>query len=65
MFYLRRMIFFTDFRKLNDFAGINLYKSLLSKDCVKEFYTRFGQPTVETSLASGIKLQFIILYGWA
>jgi hypothetical protein len=51
--------FFTDFYKLNDFAGINLYTDLLSKDCTQEFYSRFGVPTMVTEAPTGGRIEFI------
>ncbi len=51
--------FFTDFYKLNDFAGINLYVDLLPQDCVNNFYKRFGQPTVQTKVPSAGLVTFI------
>jgi hypothetical protein len=51
--------FFTDFYKYNDFAGINLYVDLLPKDCVAEFYNRFGTPVVETKVPAAGKVKFI------
>ncbi|MBD2436664.1 hypothetical protein [Nostoc sp. FACHB-110] len=51
--------FFTDFFKLNDFAGINLYVDFFSQDCVQEFYTRFGQPVIETKVPSAGLVKFI------
>ncbi|MGJ5673557.1 MAG: hypothetical protein ACR9NN_08110 [Nostochopsis sp.] len=51
--------FFTDFYKYNDFAGINLYTDFLPESCVKEFYTRFGNPTNETTVLGAGKVKFI------
>jgi hypothetical protein len=51
--------FFTDFYKLNDFAGINLYVDRLPEDCVSEFYTRFGTPAVETLVPGAGRVRFI------
>lgn len=51
--------FFTDFYNLNDFAGINLYPDLLPKNCVNEFYRRFGTPTIETKIVDTGRVQFI------
>ena len=51
--------FFTDFYKLNDFAGINLYVELLPEDCVSEFYARFGTPAVETLVPGAGRVKFI------
>ncbi|MHC5730870.1 MAG: hypothetical protein ACYTXY_43560, partial [Nostoc sp.] len=51
--------FFTDFYKLNDFAGINLYLDFLPQDCVNNFYTRFGKPTVETKVPGAGLVKFI------
>lgn len=51
--------FFTDFYKYNDFAGINLYTDLLPESCVKEFYTRFGNPTNETTVPGAGTVKFI------
>lgn len=51
--------FYTDFYKSNDFAGINLYVDLLSKDCVSEFYERFGTPAVETLVPAAGRVKFI------
>jgi hypothetical protein len=51
--------FFTEFYKFNDFAGINLYVDLLPKECVAEFYTRFGNPTIETEIPRSGRLKFI------
>lgn len=50
---------FTNFYKLNDFAGINLYVDLLPEGCVPEFYARFGTPTVETLVPGAGKVKFI------
>ena len=51
--------FFTDFYKLNDFAGINLYVELLPEDCVSEFYARFGTPAAETRVLGAGRVKFI------
>ncbi|MDM9384506.1 hypothetical protein QUB80_27960 [Chlorogloeopsis sp. ULAP01] len=51
--------FFTEFYKLNDFTGINLYTDFLSESCVQEFYSRFGKPTVATKVPEAGKLSFI------
>ncbi len=51
--------FFRDFFHLNDFAGINLYTELLPKNCVQEFYQRFGNPVLETIVPGAGKVQFI------
>ncbi|MBF2004284.1 MAG: hypothetical protein IGS49_02090 [Chlorogloeopsis fritschii C42_A2020_084] len=51
--------FFTDFYRFNDFAGINLYTDLLSENCVQEFYSRFGKPTIETRVPETGKVSFI------
>ncbi|NJK53164.1 MAG: hypothetical protein HC936_10760 [Leptolyngbyaceae cyanobacterium SU_3_3] len=51
--------FFTDFYLKNDFAGINLYTSLLPETCVEEFHTRFGSPIAQTTIPSGVRLEFI------
>ncbi len=51
--------FFTDFYKFNDFAGINLYLDRLPKDCLADFYTRFGTPAVETVVPGTGVVQFI------
>lgn len=52
--------FFTNFYKLNDFAGINLYIDLLPELCVHEFYTRFGPPTAETIVPWAGRVKFLI-----
>jgi hypothetical protein len=49
-FYKNEWKFFTDFYRLNDFAGINLYLDLLPESCANEFYRRFGAPQKETIL---------------
>ncbi len=51
--------FFTDFYKLNDFAGINLYVELLPEDCVSEFYARFGTPALETLVPGAGRVKFL------
>jgi hypothetical protein len=51
--------FFTDFFKLNDFAGINLYVDRFPENCLNEFYDRFGNPAVETVIPDAGKVQFI------
>ncbi len=51
--------FFTDFYNFNDFAGINLYLDRLPKDCLADFYTRFGTPAVETVVPGTGVVQFI------
>ena len=51
--------FFRDFYTLNDFAGINLYVDFLPENCAQEFYTRFGNPAVETRLPSETQVKFI------
>lgn len=51
--------FFTNFYKLNDFAGINLYVDLLPQDCINDFYTRFGKPTVQTQVPGAGLVTFI------
>lgn len=58
-FLLAEWSFFTDFYQLNDFAGINLYLDLLPKDCVSEFYTRFGTPVIETVVPATGRVKFI------
>ncbi|MBD2015750.1 hypothetical protein H6F96_17470 [Microcoleus sp. FACHB-53] len=51
--------FFTDFYKLNDFAGINLYVDLLPRNCASEFYERFGNPAVETVVPGAGRVKFL------
>ncbi len=51
--------FFTDFYKLNDFAGINLYVDRLPENCLPEFYTRFGPPAAETLVPGAGRVKFI------
>ncbi|HEY9674500.1 MAG TPA: hypothetical protein V6D11_23880 [Waterburya sp.] len=51
--------FFTDFYKLNDFAGINLYLNLLPDDCMAEFYKRLGKPVAEAIVPGPGRVQFI------
>jgi hypothetical protein len=51
--------FFTEFFKLNDFAGINLYLERLPQECLTEFYKRFGNPVVETIVPGAGRVQFI------
>ena len=51
--------FFTDFLKLNDFAGLNLYLDLLPENCVAEFYQRFGKPIIATVVPGAGKVGFI------
>src|SRR5919202_1850712 len=51
--------FFTDFYKLNDFAGINLYVDLLPDQCAKEFYERFGNPVIETVVPGAGRVKFL------
>ncbi len=51
--------FFTNFYKLNDFVGINLYTDLLPKNCVDEFYARFGTPAMETTVPWAGRVKFI------
>jgi hypothetical protein len=51
--------FFTDFYKFNDFAGINLYVNFFPQQCVQDFYTRFGQPTMETQVPGAGLVKFI------
>ena len=51
--------FFTNFYKFNDFAGINLYVDLLPERCIQEFYSRFGNPAIETIVPGGGAVKFI------
>ena len=51
--------FFTEFFKLNDFAGINLYVDLIPKQCLDEFYKKFGNPTIETTIPEVGRVQFL------
>jgi hypothetical protein len=51
--------FFSEFFKLNDFAGINLYVDRLPPECLPEFYQRFGNPVVKTVLPDAGEVQFI------
>ena len=51
--------FFTDFYKLNEFAGINLYVDLLTEDCITEFYARLGTPVAETLVPGAGRVKFI------
>ena len=51
--------FFTDFYKLNDFAGINLYVDRLPEDCLTEFYARFGSPAAETLVPGAGRVKFM------
>ena len=51
--------FFTNFYKLNDFAGINLYVDLLPEQCANEFYERFGNPAVETVVPGAGRVKFL------
>jgi hypothetical protein len=55
----RQWSFFTDFYKYNDFAGINLYLDLLPKNCVGEFYRRFGKGAIETQIPEAGRVVFI------
>ena len=58
-FNLEEWSFFTDFYRLNDFAGINLYVDLLPESCVNEFYSRFGTPAMETKVPAAGTVKFI------
>jgi hypothetical protein len=51
--------FFTDFYRLNDFCGINLYVDMLPPECVAEFYSRFGKPVAETVIPGPGRVQYI------
>lgn len=51
--------FFTDFYKLNDFAGINLYTDFLPEECIDGFYKRFGIPAIETTVPVAGRIKFI------
>jgi hypothetical protein len=51
--------FFTDFFRLNDFAGINLYVDRLPGNCAAEFHQRFGTAAVETSVPGAGRVRFI------
>ncbi|MFW6224706.1 MAG: hypothetical protein ACOC4B_00390 [Bacteroidota bacterium] len=51
--------FFEQFYKYNDFAGINLYTTLLPDDCVQQFHQRVGQPIIQTTIPSQVQIQFI------
>ncbi len=51
--------FFSNFFKLNDFAGINLYVDRLPPACIPEFYQRFGQPAIQTTVPGVGKVVFI------
>ena len=51
--------FFTEFFTLNDFAGINLYVDLIPKQCLDEFYQRFGNPVMETTIPEVGRVQFL------
>lgn len=51
--------FFTEFYKLNDFAGINLYLDLLPEDCAPQFYERLGMPVAETVVPGPGRVAFI------
>jgi hypothetical protein len=51
--------FITDFYKLNDFAGINLYVDLFPEQCVNEFYERFGNPAIETVVPGAGRVKFL------
>ncbi len=50
---------FTEFFALNDFAGLQLHKSLLPAGCVETFYERFGRAAAEVRLTDGDDLAFI------
>jgi hypothetical protein len=50
---------FTEFFALNDFAGLQLHRSLLPPDCVQELQARFGRPLAEVTLPDGDSLAFI------
>lgn len=51
--------FFTEFFKLNDFAGINLYIDLIPKSEQAEFYRRFGKPVRQTIVPIAGNVVFI------
>ncbi|MGA7933822.1 MAG: hypothetical protein WCA35_09770 [Kovacikia sp.] len=51
--------FFTDFFKLNDFAGINLYVDRLPERCISDFSNRFGAFTAETWVPGAGRVKFI------
>jgi hypothetical protein len=50
---------FGKFFALNDFAGIQLHRSLLPPSCVEEFYRRYGRPRAELDWVDGDRLAFI------
>ncbi|HEY9652144.1 MAG TPA: hypothetical protein V6C95_15875, partial [Coleofasciculaceae cyanobacterium] len=58
-FYADEWLFFSDFYKYNDFAGINLYVDLLPESCVAKFYQHFGDPVAETEVPGVGRVQFI------
>ena len=51
--------FFTEFYKLNDFAGINLYKERLPEECLPGIYQRLGKPVKETIIPGAGAVEFI------
>lgn len=51
--------FFTEFFKLNDFVGINLYIDLIPKSQQIEFYRRFGKPVRQTTVPIAGRVVFI------
>ncbi len=51
--------FFTEFLRLNDFVGINLWVDQLPTRCIDEFRARFGQPTA-TAVVDGLgRVEFL------
>jgi hypothetical protein len=51
--------FFTDFFRLNDFAGINLWVDELPERCVDEFHARFGNPTAVAHVSGIGRVEFL------
>jgi hypothetical protein len=51
--------FFTDFFRLNDFAGINLWVDELPERCVVEFHARFGNPTSSAHVSGIGRVEFL------
>jgi hypothetical protein len=51
--------FFSEFFKLNDFAGINLYTDRLPQQCTIAFHEKFGRAIATTTIPGAGNVEFI------
>lgn len=51
--------YFDEFYRKNDFSGIQLHESVIPKECLADFYSRYGNPVANTNIPTTGKISFI------